>query len=42
MSKIWADHKKEMTELDKGAKPSADMIALIEKVARLAAKGFED
>lgn len=42
LSKIWADHKKEMTELDKGAKPSADMIALIEKVARLAAKGFED
>jgi F-type H+/Na+-transporting ATPase subunit alpha len=41
LSKIWADHKKEMTELDKGVKPSAEIIALIEKVARNTAKGFE-
>ncbi len=42
LSKLSADHKKEMNELDKGAKPSEDMIKLIEKVARAAAKGFED
>ncbi|MBC7565194.1 F0F1 ATP synthase subunit alpha [Candidatus Saccharibacteria bacterium] len=41
LTKIWADHKKEMTVLDKGAKPDDAMNALIEKAARSAAKGFE-
>jgi F-type H+-transporting ATPase subunit alpha len=40
--KLWSDHKKEMTELDKGGKPDDKMISLIEKVAKAAAKGFED
>jgi hypothetical protein len=31
-----------MTELDKGGKPDDKMISLIEKVAKAAAKGFED
>jgi F-type H+-transporting ATPase subunit alpha len=39
--KLWSDHKKDMTELDKGGKPDDKMIGLIEKVARTAAKGFE-
>jgi len=41
LSKLGADHKKEMSELDKGAKPDDAMIKLIEKVATAAAKGFE-
>lgn len=40
-TKLWAEHKKEMTELDKGAKPTPGASALIEKVARTSAKGFE-
>jgi F-type H+-transporting ATPase subunit alpha len=39
--KLWSDHKKEMTELDKGGKPDDKMISLIEKTAKAAAKGFE-
>jgi F-type H+/Na+-transporting ATPase subunit alpha len=39
--KLWSDHKKDMTELDKGGKPDDKMISLIEKVARTTAKGFE-
>jgi F-type H+-transporting ATPase subunit alpha len=39
--KLWSDHKKDMSELDKGGKPDDKMIGLIEKVARTAAKGFE-
>lgn len=41
LTKLSADHKKEMNELDKGGKPDEKMIALIEKVAKAAAKGFE-
>jgi F-type H+-transporting ATPase subunit alpha len=40
LTKIWADHKKDMTELDKGGKPDDAMKKLIETVARSAAKGF--
>jgi len=40
-TKLWADHKADMQELDKGAKPSDDMNALIKKVALSVAKGFE-
>lgn len=42
LSKLSADHKKEMTELDKGGKPDDAMLKLIEKVAKATAKGFED
>jgi len=41
LSRLWADAKKEMTELDKGDKPSDDVIAAIEKTAKTVAKGFE-
>ena len=42
LSKMWADHKKEMTELDKGGKPTEETSKLIEKIAKTVAKGFED
>lgn len=42
LTKLWAEHKKDMQELDKGGKPTDDMKKLVEKVARAAAKGFED
>lgn len=42
LSKLWADSKKEMQELDKGAKPSDDIKSLIEKTAKKVAKGFEE
>lgn len=41
ITKLWADHKKDMQELDKGGKPTDDMQALIKKVATAVAKGFE-
>ena len=41
LTKLAADHKKEMAELDKGGKPDDVMHRLIEKVAKAAAKGFE-
>jgi len=40
LTKLWADSKKEMTELDKGGKPDEAMIKLIEKAATSVAKGF--
>jgi len=40
-TKLWSAHKADMTELDKGGKPTPEMIKLIETVARSAAKGFE-
>lgn len=42
LSKLSAEHKKEMNELDKGSKPDEATQKLIEKVAKSAAKGFED
>lgn len=40
--KLWKEHKKDMTELEKGGKPSDDIKSVIEKVAKGVAKGFED
>jgi len=42
LTKLWADHKKDMKELDKGGKPDENMYKIIEKVAKAAAKGFEE
>ncbi len=39
-SRLCADHKKAMQELDKGAKPSEATLALIEKTTKSVAKGF--
>lgn len=41
LAKLWADSKKDMQELDKGAKPSEALQILIEKTALAVAKGFE-
>ncbi|MNT21121.1 ATP synthase subunit alpha [compost metagenome] len=41
MTRLWADHKDDMRELNKGGKPTEDQDALIEKVALSVAKGFE-
>ncbi len=41
LTKLWTDHKKDMQELNKGAKPDEKLLGLIEKVAHAAAKGFE-
>ena len=42
LTRVMADHKKAMLELDAGAKPSDDTAAAIEKTAKAVAKGFED
>ena len=41
LAKLWTENKSQMRELNKGDKPSDEMIALIEKAAHSAAKGFE-
>jgi len=44
LTKLWADHKAEMRELNKGAEKvekDSDIAKLISKVAQAAAKGFE-
>jgi len=41
LTRLWADHKKAMEELDKGDKPSDDVQAIIKDAATAAAKGFE-
>lgn len=41
MTKLWADYKKDMQDLDKGAKPSETVQSLIEKTAKAVSKGFE-
>jgi F-type H+-transporting ATPase subunit alpha len=41
LAKLWSDHKKQMQELNKGAKPDDDMNGLLEKTAKAVAKGFE-
>ncbi len=41
LTRIWADHKKDMEILETGAKPSEDILKVIEKVATTTAKGFE-
>ena len=40
LTKMWVDHEKDMTELDKGSKPDEAMNKLVETVARSTAKGF--
>ena len=42
LSRLWADHKNDMNELNKGNKPSEDQIKMIKKVASHVAKGFEE
>lgn len=43
LTKLWTDHKKDMQSLNKGdAKVDGDVAKLIEKTAKMAAKGFED
>lgn len=41
LTKLWSDHKAEMRELNKGDKPSDDVIELIDKATKSVAKGFE-
>jgi F-type H+/Na+-transporting ATPase subunit alpha len=41
MTRLWAEHKDDMRELNKGGKPTDEQDALIEKVALSVAKGFE-
>jgi len=40
LTRIWADHKKDMTTLDGGAKPTEDMLKTIESVVTSVVKGF--
>ena len=41
LTRIWADHKKEMEVLETGAKPTDEIFKVIEKVASSVTKGFE-
>jgi len=41
ITRLWADHKADMTELDKGAKPTEEILKSIELTALSTAKGFE-
>ena len=41
LTKLWSEHKAEMRELNKGDKPSDELIAIIDKVAKSVSKGFE-
>jgi F-type H+-transporting ATPase subunit alpha len=41
LTRLWTDHKKDMQEVNKGAKPTDELLALIEKMAKSVAKGFE-
>ncbi len=41
LTRIWADHQKEMKTLDEGAKPTEEILKLIEHVTTTVAKGFE-
>lgn len=41
LTKLWADHKKAMQELDTGAKPTEALHEIIKDVAQHVAKGFE-
>ena len=42
LTRLWTDHKDEMRTLNKGDKPDEKVLALIEKTAKAAAKGFEE
>lgn len=41
MTRLWAEHKDDMRELNKGGKPTEDLDKTIEKVALSVANGFE-
>jgi len=41
LTRLWADHQKDMKELDKGAKPTEEILKSIEVTAIAVAKGFE-
>ncbi len=41
LTKLWKDDKKDMETLNKGDKPDEKVLAMIEKTAKSAAKGFE-
>lgn len=41
LTRIWADHKKDMEVVESGAKPTAEILETIETVAATVAKGFE-
>ncbi|MGV9001962.1 MAG: F0F1 ATP synthase subunit alpha [Candidatus Saccharimonadaceae bacterium] len=41
LTRIWADHKKDMEILEAGAKPTEEVFTIIEKVAAQTTKGFE-
>jgi F-type H+-transporting ATPase subunit alpha len=42
LTRLWADHKADMSELDKGDKPSDAQTKAIETTAKSVAKGFEE
>lgn len=42
LTRLWAEHKDDMRELDKGNKPSDKQISVIESTAKLVSKGFEE
>lgn len=42
LTKLWSDHKEEMRTLNKGDKPSDDLIDMIDEVTKRVAKGFEE
>ena len=42
LTRLWEDHKADMQELDKGGKPTEELLALVAKVAKTVVKGFEE
>ncbi len=42
LTKLWTEHKEAMRTLNKGDKPDEKTLETIQKVAKAAAKGFED
>jgi F-type H+-transporting ATPase subunit alpha len=42
LTRLWTEHKDDMRTLDKGDKPSDDVLKLLHKIAVSAAKGFEE
>jgi F-type H+-transporting ATPase subunit alpha len=42
LTRLWKEHKEEMSALDKGDKPTDKQTGAIEKVAKTVAKGFEE
>jgi F-type H+/Na+-transporting ATPase subunit alpha len=41
IAKLWSEYKKDMQELNKGGKPTDDVLKLLNKTATSVAKGFE-